>query len=402
MNKAPSDKKIIFLLHEGLPPNIVESQVLTHAASMRDAGLEIEVWSFAVTSSSYASATSALINIRKAYPGIVIRLFRGVKPALPYSELVNALLLFWWLWRLKVKPAIVHARTEHSTMIASIIKRFYKYSLIWDARGDTLSEFIDSSAHISGWLRFLVPLKIHALNKRLNVAASNCDKAIFVSNSLYQLHKRSLKGKEGIVIPCLADERKFFFDPDIRLKARQDLGFQPDDVVIAYVGSTARWQCISETINLIKDALEQSKRCRALIVTPSVDEFKMNFSAKFRDRIVIKSATLNEINELLNAADYGIMLREENPINWVASPVKFAEYSLTGLQVVSTQAIDQVNEYAVQFGNIISKKDLLRKIDDFRFTPLERHAISLRARKKLSRDVYKNNLLAFYKSLFLP
>ena len=70
----------IFLLYEGLPPSVIESQVLTHAHSMNENGIYMEVWAFAVTRHAYVEAINSLPRLLNAY-SITIRVFRGVKPA---------------------------------------------------------------------------------------------------------------------------------------------------------------------------------------------------------------------------------------------------------------------------------------------------------------------------------
>ncbi len=54
---------------------------------------------------------------------------------------------------------------------------------------------------------------------------------------------------------------------------------------------------------------------------------------------IVASASLPEVNGWLNASDYGFLLRRTDPLNKAASPTKFAEYAITGLGIVMTDAV---------------------------------------------------------------
>ena len=47
--------------------------------------------------------------------------------------------------------------------------------------------------------------------------------------------------------------------------------------------------------------------------------------------------------------DVGLLLRDDLPVNRVASPTKFAEYCLCGLPVLTTPYVGDFSEYVRQF-----------------------------------------------------
>lgn len=386
----------IFLLYEGLPPTIIESQVLAHARSMSEVGVQMEVWAFAVTPNAYSMALTALPYLLKTYPTIVIRLFRGIRPALPFSEWLNALLLLWWMWRLGVRPSFVHARTEYATMIAAIARKVKKYRLIWDARGDALSEFSETARYLPRLWRWLAPLKMRAISKRLKMAACHSDFAIFVSNALRSLQGSALPIESTLVVPCLADESLFYFDQKLREKTRRMLGYSDIDIVVTYVGSTSIWQCVPETIALMELALRANPVCKALIITPTRGAFEDAFASDLRNRVCITSGGLEDMNRYLNAADFGVLLRKPNAINWVASPVKFAEYSLTGLVVVTTDAVEQVKEIGRRLGNTVNANEFMNLCEQSHCAPTTRLDIAGKARAALGRKSQIDKLVQFY------
>ena len=380
----------------GFPKTVIESQVLAHVRDMSESAIKMEVWSIANTPKEYKEGLAALPALQKTFPAIKIRLFRGLRPGLPFSEWLNALVFLWWMRRLDAKPSFVHARTEHAATIAAIAKRVKKYRLIWDSRGDTRSEFMEYARRLRLRRRWLVPLEMKIISRRLNVASRRSDAAIFVSEELRRLDGKNLPMEKTIVVPCLADESLFYFDPHLRETSRAELGYGEKDIVIAYVGSTAIWQCVPETIMLMEQALRANASVKVLIVTPDQDVFEGAFSIDLRDRVCIASGSLHEMNRYLNAADFGVLLRKSNAINKVASPVKFAEYSLAGLTVVTTDAVEQVKEFGRRFANTVEVSEFMKDYVQSNVKPTNRLDISVKARAVLGRGSHIDKLVEFY------
>ena len=380
----------------GFHKTVIESQVLAHVRNMSEAAVNMEVWSITHTRKEYLEWLAALPAFHKAFPTITIRLFRGVRPELPFSEWLNALVFLWWMWRLEARPSFVHARTEHATMIAAIAKRIKNYRLIWDARGDTLSEFREYAHQLPSYRKVLIPVIRKSISKRLHTASGQCDAAIFVSEELRRLDGKNLPIEKTIILPCLADETLFYFDPHLRETSRAALGYGESDIVLIYVGSTAIWQCIPETIAIMTQALRASEAIKVLIVSPDHDVFKDAFSIDLRDRVWITSGTLHEMNRYLNVADFGVLLRKADSINKVASPVKFAEYSLTGLTVVTTDAVEQVKEIGRQLANTIEANDFMKAHVQSSVKPVNRLDVAIKARTALGRRSHVDKLVEFY------
>ena len=380
----------------GFPKTVVESQVLAHVRDMSEAGINMDVWSIVNTRKEYINGQKTLSAFHKSFPAVNVRLFRGVRPGLPFSEVLNAFLFLWWMWRLDTKPAFVHARTEHAAMIAAIAKRIKNYRLIWDARGDTLSEFKEYAQHLPPYRKLLAPLIRNRISKYLTAANGQCDAAIFVSEELRRLDGKNLPIEKTIIVPCVADESLFFFDPQLREHSRAFLGYGENDVVLAYVGSTASWQCVPETIALMEQAIRANASIKVLIVTPDRDVFQAAFPTDLRDRVRITSGSLDEMNRYLNTADFGMLLRKSTPVNKVASPVKFAEYSLAGLTVVTTDAVEQVKEIGRRLGNTIEASEFMKVYVQGNRRPANRIDIAMKARAALGRKSHMGKLIELY------
>jgi hypothetical protein len=383
----------IFLLFEGLPKTIIESQVLMHVRRMLKAGIVMDVWTFAVTSEAFEEAKAELSRLNKYYPEIEIRVFKGFRPAIPLSEFMNASLLFWHLVTNNRKPRFIHARTEHATMIAGIIKNLRKFKLIWDSRGHTAAEFIYSINSLSIFKKLFVIFKKIVISRRIKYAFDKSDAAIFVSQALKLVHADAYPNDRCEIVPCLADESIFFFNEVLRKEKREELGIIDDEIVFIYTGSTAYWQCLPEMVEFLNNSLLNNPKVKAIILSSDTTWFIDKFNENLSDRIIFGSVPLHQINAYLNAADFGILLRHPNPINYVASPVKFAEYSLCGLTVMSSNSVDQVMVYGNILDNLQNDKNIFFNTPD----NIKRSKIANNAKLLLGSSAYEKKLEKIYK-----
>ncbi|MDY6987188.1 MAG: hypothetical protein SWQ30_03945 [Thermodesulfobacteriota bacterium] len=390
-------KQGLFLLFEGLPPTIIESQVISHLHAMEGLGIFMEAWAFVGSRRPLMRTRAAGVCLSEEY-SVKIKVFRGFRPALPFSEVLNAILLVRYMRERDTLPDFVHARTEYSTAVAAIAKRATPFNLIWDDRGDSYSEFKSKSIGLPVPLRLLAPFKQAAIKKRLRIAGKRCDAAIFVSKQLERLHGSLISEAKRVVAPCVADESLFYYSEELRAKARTEMGYKSADIVICYVGSTARWQCIDETISLMERAIRSNCCAKALLITPASnhDELMSLCSPETRSRITIESSTLKGINYFLNAADYGVLIRKRNSINWVASPVKYAEYSLAGLTVITTGAVAQVVEFGNKIDNIVSPETFDARSREARKSSVFRDTIAKRSRALLGRKSVMSQMAELY------
>lgn len=385
-----NNNKIIYLLHEGLPPTIIESQVLNHVQAMNKSHLNIEVWTFASTQKSFKEAKSRVHILHQK--GLPLRLFRGVRPALPFSGVLNAILLFIVMLRWGKGVRIVHARTELSTSIASLTKGCFQFKLIWDARGDA---FVEAEWQAKSWpwhKKILSRYKLSSIRRRLIMSRKKSDYSIFVSEELRQTLAPEYPEDRSCIIPCCADSEQFYFDPKLRQKKRLVLGLSEEDVVIVYCGSLSMWQCFKETVALLCPLLEANTHLKFIILTPSLEEAMAYIPQSVINQVIGKSVGLGEVNAFLNAADVAIFLREENNINYVASPVKHAEYCMAGLPIIMTRAVRSSVRISEQLGNGLWQSNPLQvpeKLSDTERSQLSKRAAEILSRKKVN-SIYLN------------
>ncbi|HHV82834.1 MAG TPA: glycosyltransferase family 4 protein [Tepidanaerobacter syntrophicus] len=390
-------KKIGIFLHYGsLDKTIIESQVIAHVRDMSKAGVDMEVWSYAVTKKLYKENQKTAKDWSYRY-NIPIRNFRAVRPGIPFSEILNAYLLKRHLNKENIIPTFIHCRTEYSASVAGFLKLINKFTLIWDCRGDTKNEFLLQRQKWKGIKKWLSFIKLCSIKFRIWWSLKQADKAIFVSDALKELHNNREKlSHRTTVIPCVASSEYFYFDEHLRSITRNKLHLEPSDTVFVYSGSDAPWQCFEETIRLIIKFIKQGSDFKAIILTPDTNKIRYFLEDYPRERIICLSVTLPQVNAYLNAADFGILLRRPGPINHVASPTKFAEYCLAGLRVITTNAVEQVNNFGTYLGNIVIYDFDKELILPRPFSNEERHKVAFRAKNILSREAIIDKYLRVY------
>lgn len=172
------------------------------------------------------------------------------------------------------------------------------------------------------------------------------DRVLCVSNALANWIKQKTGRPVDGVIPACLDTGRFHLDLEDRNAMRESLGWKADQTVFLYAGGIQKWQRIDDTIRLFKSLSQQSESYRFAFVVRDPEEVRKKFSVHgFDDRLATcRSLAPQQIPRWLNAADVGVILRHDHPVNNVSSPIKLAEYLSSGMRVILTDAIGDISE----------------------------------------------------------
>ena len=363
-------KKCLFLFFEGLPDTVIDSQVLIHCKEMKKIGIEFEIWSFACNYELYLKSINK-IDYAKKLSQCEVKVFRGVRPAYPFSENINAFLIKKYIKKYNKVFDIVHARTNYSAHVTSLVFPDF----IWDCRGDTEEEFQTQYKNSKN----LIGKVYKSYKMKMNIKYSkNAKKSIFVSNFLK--NKYAFK-KENYIIGCTADSELFYFDKNLRENKRKELGYSSFDKILIYSGGMAHYQMFKETVELFQ---KLDFEWKLLVLTNDFENAKKELNNLDEKRYSLLKVPFNEVNEYLNVADIGIMLREENNLNKAASPTKYAEYSMSGLKIIHSNQIGDLDFY----DNLLSNRISFEDISKYKFDLNNRLSIAEKAKKHLDK---KNN-----------
>lgn len=385
----------LFVSFEGLAPTVADSQVIIHLVEMRKKNIDIDLWAFAVQKNIYDYSLQHLSELNNIY-NVSIKLFRAVRPAVPMSELLNAILLLWLMVKYKLDVDFVHARTDYAASVCGIARIVKKFILIWDCRGDAKAEFLLKYSQTTLLRRVAARFQSIILRMRVDLSAKLCDKAIFVSDKLKEKSTSSCFMKPFEIVPCVASSDLFYFSPVVRNEFRGKLGIKPSDKVIIYSGSMAGYQIFEKCVELFNRLADQDTSLTLLILTP----YRQDAIKYLKDLSIHKyrllQAPLAEVNGYLNAADLGLFLRERNDVNVVASPVKFAEYCLAGLPIIMTDAVEQSYNISQKLSNGIyyDFQSLPEGIEPF--TNERRSLVAQKAAALLARKIITEKYVKMY------
>lgn len=124
-------------------------------------------------------------------------------------------------------------------------------------------------------------------------------------------------------------------------RTRDELGIPDDAIVYCYSGSFKPWQCASETIESFAFQYFKDPKSFMLILTQDQKPFKFElekFKIPTRNYKII-SVKPNELLRYLCAGDFGMLLRENDIINWISRPTKMLEYQACGLKIVHNNTV---------------------------------------------------------------
>jgi hypothetical protein len=304
---------------------------------------------------------------------------------------LNNFLLF--LISIRLKPQAIIGRSVLATHLALTLKnKGWCKHVIYDGRGAIAAEWNEYNVIQDKTLkRIITQLEYQAVK--------TADFRLSVSNALIKYWRDSYNYCENkhVVIPCTLNDEfaNIQFTEENIISARRKMGFDSENVVLIYSGSTAEWQSLEIMADFIDRQLTNYSNIRMIFLTdpnPVISELMQKFPEKVK-RFKVKS---EEVMMYLMSADYGLLIREQSVTNRVASPVKFAEYLACGLKVIISENIGDYSKFLVSngYGFVIdnSVHQLIRQ--DFK----ERLSVSVEAKLVFSKSAYRDAYNAVLKA----
>jgi glycosyltransferase involved in cell wall biosynthesis len=380
--EAPQGR-FLYLVAEGLPPTVIESQVVAPLARLAERGLVFDLFIYQLQSPRPEwNVRERLHDIRRRLPGRV-RLWpwpaqtKGVgapargEGSATKTEHARPSAVHPWLNKVALEgayvalqallladvapsmrrraPVVVHARGA-AAELALRLKRWYGgFRVVADIRGDAAAEY-EYQMQLRGLSAQAdeVRAALAALRDAETRFVRHADSVQCVSHAL----RRRLETMTGAapgrirVVPCLADERLFRFDAAARARRRRELGLEARTVLV-YSGSLLAWQNGAAMLAMFRQLKDRLPSLHLLLLTPdrqAAAELLRGGGMDEGDSVTVRTARHEEVGGYLSAADVALLLRDPHPLNHVASPTKFAEYALCGLPVLASRGIGDLDE----------------------------------------------------------
>ncbi|NEM98262.1 glycosyltransferase [Pontibacter burrus] len=143
------------------------------------------------------------------------------------------------------------------------------------------------------------------------------------------------------VVPCVADNLAFAFDPEKRAEARKQLNWQSATIGV-YVGKYGGLYYDDEAFEVYRKCFELIPDFRLLILSPQAKEEIQQQLQKHKidpKKTYIASVPHGQVPDYLTASDFAFATYKPGPSKKYLSPVKIGEYWANGLPVLLTEGI---------------------------------------------------------------
>lgn len=278
---------------------------------------------------------------------------------------------------------ILHCRGEYLGSLVSKVPIKSHPKLLIDIRGVTQEEIeLYSESKVK-------KLKLWYLNQMISKTIQNADLYSTVTDDLktHLINNFHLPSDKVEVNHCIAG-LNFKYTKEKRTLLRDELGVSGNDTLFIFSsGSTQKWQ----NDEYIAMALAE-RGYKVLMLTKKHYE---------HDNIITKFVPQHEVSDYLNAADIGIILRSNDIVNQVASPIKFSEYLACGLPIVSNHSVKLI-EKIIQKNNCGILLDSLKELDQSVIDSLlllDREKISLLGSELFGIEKISNDYISLYSKL---
>lgn len=344
-----SRAKVLFITYNGMSDPLGSSQILPYIELIAQQPQHVHVLSFEKLPSGSDEARA--IRDRLSARGIgwtslkfTRRLSRVGKAWDLIKMYAMAIRLGW-----KHKFDIIHCRSLHAAQVGLAVRSIFGGKVIFDMRGLWVDERVDG-----GIWKMESPLDafLFRVYKRIERwVLRKADQIVVLTDRVVGVVEGiepSAKGKIT-VIPCCADYSHFpVASLADRLRTRRELGVESGEVVVSYLGSLGTWYRFADMLKFYRQVLRKRSNSCFLIITKDwsserEDELvDAGFVGKLRSRIVVKSATRDEVPSLIGASDVMLSFIEPSYSKLASSPTKLAEAFASGVAVISNPGVGDV------------------------------------------------------------
>lgn len=337
----------------GVPENATSSQFFEYFSLLKNHGLEFEVLLLLPGSFLRKKGARRLLDER-----VGRNLYRGPLHCVPAPAMNSIIGLFIQLVFLRLhfglltrnQEIVIHARNLVSANIANRFKgRSRKISYVYDVRGDLVGEYEYAALKRGDSADLIAAQKKHLMKLEADTVR-NANHIVCVSNALKKLliARYDIVDPKIVVIPCCADEGTFRYNGELRNQYRQEFKLEGKTVLI-YSGGMDKWHCAESIFQIAGQILERNEQAFFVVLTPQVGKAE-GLAERYlpRGRYLVNNVTRKDVAKYLLASDAGIVIRENDPVNRVASPTKVAEYLISGLPVILSEGLGDYSDFVTE------------------------------------------------------
>lgn len=349
-------QKVLFITYNGLLDPLGSSQILPYITLIAKQPQHVHVLSF----EKFAPESDEALELRAHLNAQDIGW-----TALAFSRRFGKLGKAWDLLKMYVTATrlaskqgfdVVHCRSLHAAQVGLAVRSIFGGKVIFDMRGLWVDERVDGGI----WKldRRLDSLIFGAYKRIERWVMRRSDRIVVLTNRVIEEVERIVPGSRSkiTVIPCCADYSHFgVSSPADRVKYRKELGLGPGALVVSYLGSLGTWYRFSDMIALFQEVMRRHDEAYFLVITKDWTrerEYELvdaGFTGNLRSRIVVRSATRQEVPAMLGASDIMLSFIDASYSKLASSPTKLAEAFASGVPVISNPGVGDVASITREF-----------------------------------------------------
>jgi glycosyltransferase involved in cell wall biosynthesis len=343
---------VLFISYDGLTDPLGQSQVLPYLVGLSKLGYSISVIS--AEKKDKFEATNKIINeICQSAHINWLPVFYTKKPPI--------LSTVWDMHKIYKKAIqlysenpyqIIHCRSYLSAIVGEIIKQKKPVKLLFDIRGFWADERLDGKT----WnIKNPAYNLVYRYFKRKEVALfENSDGIISLTqnakNEIVSNIAPSVRDENITVIPCCADLDLFNkekIDSIAQDCFRKELGIQPADTVLSYLGSVGSWYRLDQMFVFFSRLLLQKPTAKFLIISASDKGYissVMERQGISKESVIITKAARKDVATVLSLSTYSIFFYDKVYSIKACSPTKQGEIMSLGIPIVCNDGIGDTTE----------------------------------------------------------
>lgn len=159
--------------------------------------------------------------------------------------------------------------------------------------------------------------------------------------------------------------------------------------VFLYAGGLAPWQCFEETVDLYRAVEEQVEDASLLVLVKDRKRAERILKAAGVVHYEIDYVSQEQLQSRIQEVSYGFCLREDNPVNNVATPTKLSTYVANDIVPICSKAL-------VDFCRVSERSRAVIQVSSVPISNEDRDRIVAYCESPLSREEIRNDFLACF------
>lgn len=403
-------KKILYISYDGMTDNLGQSQVIPYLDGLSQRGFKYWLISFEKSENYNKRKDTIKSLLAKAGITWIPLNYTSTPPVISTIKDINSLLKTAKQLHQKEQFDIVHCRSYISAFAGLMLKRKFGVKFVFDMRGFWPDERLDGKI----WNKSnpIFSLVYSYFKRQEKKYFTEADYTISLTDAgKKEIHTWDKLQNQPIpikVIPCCADFEHFKPSPiqnEQTQKLRTDLGINPEDFVLSYLGSVGTWYMLDEMLEFYKVLLTKKPHAKFLFITAEPENMILNAASKLdldTRLFIIKSAPRELVPAYIELSSLSIFFIKPVFSKKASSPTKMAEIMGMGIPLICNDNVGDVGSIiketncglAISEFNNDSYLDAINKIDDL--TQIDKETIRNEALKRFALSIGVDRYAAVY------